>query len=271
MISNTSNSLEIVNYHDRDQYIQFEDSSHTYTITHPETKIKDSSYTSVTTWVHSLFAPFDADEIIKKMMSSTKWPKSIYYGKSPDEIKNIWDKNRDEAAQAGTKMHYDIECFYNGNIQPNQNIEYKYFLNFERDRSKNLIPFRTEWTVFHEDIHIAGSIDMVFEDKDTGNLHIYDWKRCREIKEYNPYQVSIHPELFHIPDTNFWHYCLQLNIYRMILQEKYDRIVDELWLVCLHPNNKNKSYLKYRVPIMNENMDTLFRERFCQFSLTNHL
>ena len=44
----------------------------------------------------------------------------------------------------------------------------------------------------------------------------------------------------YIPDTNYWHYCLQLNVYKAILEEKYGKKVTELYLVCLHPNNYNK-------------------------------
>ena len=32
---------------------------------------------------------------------------------TPDEIKKMWSDNGAEASAAGTKMHYDIECFYN--------------------------------------------------------------------------------------------------------------------------------------------------------------
>ena len=41
----------------------------------------------------------------------------------------------------------------------------------------------TEWTVFHEDLKLAGStIDVVFENE-NGDLLIliYDWKRCKEV------------------------------------------------------------------------------------------
>ena len=44
-----------------------------------------------------------------------------------------WDKNRDEAAQAGTKMHYDIECYYNNQDVKNDSIEYSWFLRFVKD------------------------------------------------------------------------------------------------------------------------------------------
>ena len=111
--------------HERDERIQFDEGPHIYTI--------DGSslgYMSVTTFNHAHFEQFDADAIIKNMMSSSRWPQSKYYGQTPDEIKAGWDKNRDEAANAGTKMHYDIECYYNECPNENDSIEYKYFMNF---------------------------------------------------------------------------------------------------------------------------------------------
>ena len=51
----------------------------------------------------------------------------------------------------------------------------------------------------------------------------------------------------HLPDTNYWHYCLQLNTYKAIIEEKYGKKVTDLFLVCLHPDNNNKSYKRIKV------------------------
>ena len=42
--------------------------------------------------------------------------------------------------------------------------------------------------------------------------------------------------LSHLPDTNYFHYALQLNIYRHILETEYDMRVDGMYLGVLHPN-----------------------------------
>jgi len=113
-------------------------------------------------------------------------------------------------------MHYDIECYYNECPNDNESIEYNYFKNFLKDY-KHLKPYRTEWTVFHEDVKISGSIDMIFE-KPNGHLLIYDWKRCKEITKTNGFNKWGNKECIqHLPDTNFWHYSLQLNTYKTIL------------------------------------------------------
>ena len=182
------------------------------------------------------------------MMTSKNWGTNRYNGKSAQQIKNEWDQNKNEAASAGTKMHYDIECFYNNTYKDtNNSIEFDYFNNFQNDIGSSLTPYRTEWMVYHEEYKLAGSIDMIFENPD-GTLQIYDWKRCKEIKKINAWNKSaITPEIDFIPDTNYWHYCLQLNTYKKLIEEKYDKKVTDMYLVCLHPNNKNNNYLRFKV------------------------
>ena len=58
--------LEERNVHPRDKEITFDEGPHIYTIN------GDSSFTSVTTWVHKHFEKFDADKVIKNMMYSKK-------------------------------------------------------------------------------------------------------------------------------------------------------------------------------------------------------
>jgi len=244
------------NNHPRDNFITFDEGPHIYTIR------GDTGYTSVTTWNHSHFEHFDADKIIDNMMKSKNWTNSKYYGMSKKEIKATWDKNRDEAAEAGTKMHYDIECYYNECPNDNTSIEYKYFNNFLEDFPElNSRPYRTEWMIYHEELRLAGSIDMIFENKD-GTLQIYDWKRCRDIKKNDAFGKSANKECIkHLPDTNYWHYCLQLNTYKAILEEKYGKKVTDLYLVCLHPDNKNKNYQRIKVVDLQEEIKDLFSLR----------
>lgn len=252
------NFLKKKNFHPRDKRIKFYEGPHLYTID------GEGGYTSVTTWNHSHFQDFNADNIIANMMKSKNWPKSKYYGMTPVEIKKKWDCNRDEASSAGTKMHFDIECFYNGLNVTNESIEFEYFKQFYNDY-KHLIPYRTEWEVFHEELKFSGSIDMSFVDE-NGHIELCDWKRCKEIKKDNPWQSAKTDCISHLPDTNFWHYTLQLNIYKAILESKYDKKVTKMYLVCLHPNNSNSSYLKYEVSDLSKEIKELFELRMTQLS-----
>jgi len=252
--------LAQLNKHERDANISFEAGPHLYTIK----GVDKSAFISVTTWNHSHFAHFDADLIITNMMKGKNWVKSKYFGKTREEIKAEWELNRDEAASAGTNMHYQIECYYNTglhNINNEHSIEYIYFKNFLA-ACPGLKPYRTEWMIYHEELRLAGSIDMVYENPD-GTLMIYDWKRAKDIKKADAFaKYALTECISHLPDTNFWHYALQLNTYKAILEQKYGKIVTKLALVCLHPSKKNFEVIP--VPVLKKEIDELFLLRRAQ-------
>ena len=153
-------------------------------------------------------------------------------------------------------MHENIELFYNNIEIVDTSIEFGFFKKFLLEFS-DLNPYRTEWTVFYTKYKLCGSIDMIFENPD-GTLQIYDWKRVKSI-EYEAFgdKTSIVPCLKHLPDTNFWHYALQLNLYKMILEEQYDKIVTDLYLVVMHPDNVTGTFDRIQVPILNEEIKNL--------------
>ena len=270
------------NGHIRDLNIKFYEQGHKYEVLTD----KKSKYTSVTTWIHQLFPKFDADKIIQGMMNSANWqPGHKYWGMTAEEIKKSWSSNGDAVASAGTNMHYNIECFMNNpdlkpgythshllnyyNNLPNDSKkrfhydEWQHFLRFIGDL-EDLKPYRTEWLVYDEDVKLSGSIDMVYENSD-GTLSIYDWKRSKEITGANNFsKFALEPCIKHIPDTNFWHYSLQLNIYKTILERKYNKVVKELFLVRLHPNHT--TYELIPVPELNKEMDELFKMRLAMYN-----
>jgi len=256
--------LSVLNSHKRDQYITFEEGPHIYTVNGER-----GTYTSVTTWIHKHFAVFNADSVIDRILSSKKWnndPTYIYYNMSREQIKQKWDDKRDSAAKSGTKMHYDIECFYNNMDVNNDSIEFNYFKKFVEDYT-DLKPYRTEWMVYYEELKISGSIDMLFENPD-GTIQIYDWKRCGEIQYEHIYNETSTTEcISHLPDTNFWHYALQLNMYKRILEDKYGKVVTGLYLVCLHPDNVYKQYDRIEVPVLDKEMDALFELRQLEINI----
>lgn len=256
--------LSKINKHVRDCRISFDEQPHIYTISLYDRKNNklyyDSDFTSVTTWVHSHFEKFNADIIIDKMMKSKKWENSKYFGMNKEQIKEQWERNRVEASDAGTKMHNDIELYYNNISITNDSIEFQYFLDFEKERiSLGLQPYRTEMMIFDEELRLAGSIDMLYKCSD-GTYQIFDWKRSKEIKFQNYWQKSKTLSISHIPDSNFWHYSLQLNTYKKILERKYQMQISGMFLVCLHPNHKK--YQKIPVENLDYEMDILLKESF---------
>ena len=224
--------------HPRDALIIFEENGHVYTYNNTMHPI------SVTTVIHNFFPKFDADSIILKMQKSKNWINSKYYGMTKEQIKNKWSSDGKEASHLGTLMHASIENYFNF-VYPNEYIpkesdskEFLHFLGFWKAfsaKNPEWKPHKCEWIVYDEDKCIAGRIDFILKN-DKDQYVILDWKRSKEIKKNNIWQKGF--DIFnHLDDCNYNHYTLQLNIYRHILETKYNKQVVAMYLVICHPDN----------------------------------
>lgn len=242
--------LEKLNEHPRDKNLSFIEDTHTY-------YYNNEIFYSVTTYISKLFNEFNKDLCIQNMMKSKNWHSNELYGKTKDEISEIWSNRNKKAIEEGVQLHQDIEDYLNNIPIENNSIEFQYFQKFLNEHQ--LTVFRTEWKIYDESLKLAGTIDMCSINK-NGTITIYDWKRSKSIVKSKNYPTySNQKELSHIEDTNFNHYALQLNLYKYILEKKYNYKVSGMYLVCLHPENKNKDYLLYNVPLMKKEMDFIIQ------------
>lgn len=244
------------NHDDRDDRIQFFEEGHVYIVDGA-----DRDYISTTTIIHQFFPEFDADSVIKKMMASNSWPTSKYHGRTADEIKNQWKEMAEIASRLGTDLHRNIESFYNDQShQFPDKKEFSHFRNFHDTRIRDrFIPYRTEWCIFDEESKICGSIDMVCAlPDDPSSVHIFDWKRSKEIKTDNRWSNGKYP-FDRLPDCNFSHYSLQLNLYKWILEKNYGKKVRGMTIVILHPDQPSFEYRD--IPDLSEEIRNMVRLR----------
>lgn len=232
--------------------LEFNEEKHTYTYN------GHTFSCSVTEFVHSKFPKFVEEEVINNILGSRKMsdPNYEYYGMSKDDIKKHWKNGSD----LGTIMHAQIEDYYKSGRTKLPAVitqEFGYFLNFDRDY--NFInPFRMEQRIFSVELDIAGSIDLLVRNP-NGTFVIIDWKRAKNIdtsQEVTRFtKFGLLPGISHITNTNYNHYCFQLNVYRYILETEYNMRVVGMSLVVLHPNNKSKNYEIHNVPFMEQEME----------------
>ena len=132
-------------------------------------------------------------------------------------------------------MHFLFEAHVNGYVVPKTSPEFSMLETFLRSM-QGWRAFRTEWVIFGEEENIAGSIDLTAQNA-TGQLALIDWKRTSSLdsKFFSPWKML--PPLNHVPDCAVWHYRLQLNIYRYIL-EKYYGFVALMLVVCTRPDQQ---------------------------------
>jgi ATP-dependent exoDNAse (exonuclease V) beta subunit len=251
-------TLAYLNAHPRDKSVRFVEKTHTYYING-----SSKGYVSTTGFVHSFFPHFDADAVIKTMMASPNWSKSKYFGKTAEEIATEWSSSGAESSGKGTNMHLAIEQWLNGatnliDATVLETKEWQYFQNFWRDYYDELEPYRMEWEVWDEKHKLSGSIDAIFRKKD-GTYVIYDWKRSKEIKKKAYRGEAGYAPLDHLENVNYWHYTMQLNIYKWFLETHYGLKISGLYLIILHPNNTN--YVRYELNILDDEVQSMLECR----------
>jgi hypothetical protein len=217
-----------MNKHKRDDRVKLNSRAHTY----------NDNHTSVTKLVSSFFKTFNAEDVILKMRNSQKWPVSRYYGMTNRAIKSAWAKGGKDSRDAGTRLHEQIEQYYNNvEFEADENDKaLDQFLKWDEDT--NLTVWRTEWVVWDEDTKVAGTVDAVFKNT-AGDYILVDWKRCKEIRLNNPYDSCTVPSLSHLSDCNYVKYSIQLNVYRYILEQKYGISISQMLIVNFHPNQES--------------------------------
>ena len=232
----------------QDRDIQFICDGHKYIHTPTGTEL-----TPVSTVYSRYFKQFDTDY----------WAsiKARERGIEPEDMADLWKCNGDCASFADTHMHAQIERYFNGNLNLDpvctfthtssyRHVVKKIDISKELNLFHNFIakyshikPFRTEWCVYDLGLKIAGTIDLVCRTGEN-EVELFDWKRSNKIIDQfskRPIDQSrfgnhaIHG-LEYIPDTNYWHYVLQQNLYRYILEHNYGLKVTAMHLVVLHPD-----------------------------------
>ncbi len=224
-----TNNKEYITFEKRDAHIQFYPQEHIYLYNGQEQFIPVSSVISC------FFKPFDSFYWSEYKANQRHVPQG--------QILEEWDVKGTRSRDVGTFMHQQIENYYKGlpylqefpfryngkyihlNEQINLEIEYGQFVGFLKNHEFK--PFRTEWAIYDEELKIAGTIDMIHK---RGNVFdIYDWKRSHRIVDIfgepiatNDYGEKGLGELDQIDDTPYWHYCIQQNLYRYILEKNYD-------------------------------------------------
>lgn len=216
--------------------------------------------------VSSWFNEFDA------VGNATR--KAAYYDNmTAEDFLRQWDKAGAESREVGTFMHRQIEnifkgrpvttdyVFRYGNDEP-ETISIKNELDFFNDflKYEKINPFRTEWPICDIDNRIAGTIDCLC--KNGAGYDIYDWKRTRKLIDEAGVLIDSDKwgkhgkgKLSHLDDCNFWHYALQQNLYRYILEKAYNIKVNHMYLVVLRCNYYD--YHKIEVPKMTNEIQTI--------------
>lgn len=199
--------------------------------------------------------------------------KSKQTGKPQDLIIEEWNLKGEMARRTGVFLHEEIAHYFIG-LPMKGRFQFKFksehltvdkdisiekeeslFLKFVAD--ENLRIYRTNYLVADRGLRIAGRVAFVGVCED--GYEIYDWKRAKGITDLdgnpitkNAFGVKGKNGMETIDDTPFWHYALQLNLYRAILEKTNHIVIRRIFLIDLCPTKE--TYVKISVPLINEEM-----------------
>lgn len=242
-------AFNLQNSHPRDKRIKFYPEPHVYTI-------DNTPAPSASTIIAKFFPEFDSYGKASNLSSSNP-----LFGLPVEEIVEIWNSRGIEAANQGTHLHEQIEKFYLGQ-EYLRTSEFHLFEQFCNDHP-NLKPHRTEWRVFDEEHHIAGTIDLI--TKNGSGYELYDWKRSKKIIDVysgNPIVTDTWGnigvgQLSTMHDTSYNRYCLQQSLYKYIIEKNYGLKVSKMFLIVLYPDYKK--YYKVEVPYLKDKAEYILK------------
>ncbi len=261
MIRNLDNSDL---YFPQDERITFKEEGHIYMLD------GNRQLTPVSSVYSRYFKPFDTDYWAER--------KARDMPITAEQLKEQWDSYGKMASFVGTHLHKQIEEFLNGDeymapmchftydgkyIHEDKIIsidkEIEHFLKFVEEI--DFTPFRTEWRVYDEDLGIAGTIDLICSRED-GTFEFYDWKRSKSIIDefdnlYDSRYYGING-MGHIQDCSYWHYALQQNLYKHIVEKCYRLKISSMNLVVIHPDYK--SYRIVKVPKLDNEIQLIVKD-----------
>ena len=246
--------LQDLNTFPRENRIEFREHDHKYFV--------DGQLVprSVTGLLHEYSAGFDPSRALASMKHGRNWDAKRLemdeqgLGTSDAEILARWSRNGEVQSRRGQLLHHHAECLMNGvSVQEPHSPEFKQVCQIHTALlSQGMVPYRSELCIFHRGLCVAGQIDALFTDA-TRRLVIIDWKRVRALRTEG--SDPLRYPLDRMPDSNYWIYSLQLNLYRYILETEYAFDVSAMYLAVVHPEQPLPRLIE--VPRLDEEMHAL--------------
>ena len=268
--------LSSLNAHPRDNFIEFDESSHSYTVEMSGVKIL--APTSATKFAERYFTVFDAAQVVARNYDKWKNDKSSVYYESIHAALNAgaddndaklailegWDRKSREAASFGTAVHEQCELVCNGASCDMNSVEISQLIDWMNNwqKEKQWQPFRTEWRLYYEvDGHLimAGTPDLVLKSAETGEFALVDFKISQSLlgPSTGRFSRKAQPPIQCFEDSKYGRYSAQLNILSHMLNTRYGVDVGpRMYLLQLH--RELDTWHCVQVSQARDEVDTLF-------------
>lgn len=170
--------------------------------------------------------------------------KGKYAGMTPQQVLKAWDKNRDKAADHGTRIHDAIENYtkYFKIEEGNEDLE-----AMLKAITREYIDYKTthaEAILFSPRLaalgtYVAGTTDRVLIPKPKGYFDVEDYKTniSKGIYYHSDKNKYFYSPVDHLSHCNFNRYALQMSIYAIMVEELTGMKCRKMWLTFIPEDN----------------------------------
>ncbi len=188
----------------KDGLVCFDPSNHTY-------KKGDQYLQGVTGYIDKFKTPFDSDLIATRYAAK--------HGLNKDQVLSEWASEGERSRVHGTAVHKIIEGYIlTGEIVlsgvSEKELVAKKFIE-DYFLTGRLTPVESEMVVYND--ILASQIDCIAKNE-KDKYFILDWKTNKKISDIGYGKFMAHP-YNRYPDCSFYHYSLQLSIYKKLCKE----------------------------------------------------
>lgn len=223
---------------------------------------------SVTRLIEEYSNPFDQQAIAEKV--------ALRDNKSISEVLEEWKYKNRLACEKGSICHLYAQNLWSSTITLENDFQgcevlknlcesiFKQANNFYNDFKDKFTHIQDEQLVGSEEYDICSAIDHLFLDK-NGNVWLIDYKTNSILKGYNDdiknrgYSKKMLVPLQNTKDDSLNHYCLQLSIYKYLV-EKYTNIkIYKTMIVYMSENIEN--YELIETPYLEQDVKKILENR----------
>ena len=221
----------------------------------------------------------DREAMLEACAKKATWKKDYkYYGMTKEEIRALWDKNKDEACDFGTLVHGFGESMFYWMIGEDDKILPEYKSQFEtgepvamnkheeavikfwNDLPDCFVPVLAETKVFNQDgTPYAGTFDILFyyykgKNDPKNGLVIFDYKTNVDLtSDYcrNTGKMMLAPfdDMF---EESLSHYQCQLSLYQLPLENLGLKVIGRRVIWLLPDGSYEKIKMDNKVPKLKE-------------------
>jgi len=201
------------------------------------------------------------DELKEAMKSiKQKWDFERYYGTTRGSLVHEYALHR-----VNNRIIYPYELVYQDpkigdQLKKDLPILFDQVNDFAKQfMSHGFVPIKEECVVHSKDPYLSGQIDLLSYNVNADGFYIFDYKTDKEIRYENKYGSKMIGICSHLDDCEWNKYCLQVNLYKYMLEISTDVKVKGMFIIWF--NKDNESFQRLKVPDLSDLINSITYEQ----------